>query len=742
MNVKRLVRAIVIAAIAALATTLIVILPIGLFGSGSNPVASYRSLDYDVQVQRDGNLRITQHIDLHLRDRSDDNGDNPYKQVYQRYQLSPSNLTAITDISVTNATTGERYEQGEPQISTGITDSRWNSEYARHWYIGQVDYNDDLTAYDDSQPATSNTMVEIGWNIPATKSANSLKFDVSMTFKGVSTAYDDLVTFQWEPVNDSNPMPIGTLTGTVHFPKGVTAKNSVAWMHYEGTSETSRGDNGTLQFSAYDVRAGQYLDIVAGFDASAAPETVRRETGDIKDHLVADETRQETEWRNKQRTRAQVITIAWLAIAAATIALFAIGFLAARRNVKNSTYHGDIDYWREPPELSPASAAKLIGVLDKSGGFAVDSRQMSATILSLASKHAIAIYPGPSALYRGIDMSQANNAQLAAMIGADQTRVNATAGTNTIVIMPVCSANRQSLNLSESEDAALHLLETISRRIGSPVFDFAQMKAACKRWEDGYKELRRFTNACANEFAMTAATRSAGGVPVASGTLLIMLALAGIIFNLATGYPLMAFFEGSIPLFLSLIILIYTTYTVLTDPVGQQLAGQVLGLKRYMEDFSNFTDRGVADLTLWDRYLVYAAAFGISDKALEQLAKAYPQVADPQWLDDNASDSILYWNYRPYGWRHHYHDHYGNDYGHNGPFGGNNTVPSFDAADFSANFGDLGAQISSGFADIRSTIQAAAPSSSSSGGSGGSFSGGGGFGGSSGGSGGGSFGVR
>ena len=39
--------------------------------------------------------------------------------------------------------------------------------------------------------------------------------------------------------------------------------------------------------------------------------------------------------------------------------------------------------------------------------------------------------------------------------------------------------------------------------------------------------------------------------------------------------------------------------TVLTDQ-GQDIAGRTLGLKRYMEDFSNFTDRGTADLALWD----------------------------------------------------------------------------------------------------------------------------------------------
>lgn len=150
-------------------------------------------------------------------------------------------------------------------------------------------------------------------------------------------------------------------------------------------------------------------------------------------------------------------------------------------------------------------------------------------------------------------------------------------------------------------------------------------------------------------------------------------------------------------------------------------------MKRYMEDFSDFRDRGVADLTLWGRYMVYATAFGISEKAMKQLLKAYPQLADPNWLDANASDSLLYWSYRSWYFNHHYA----------GP-------ASFDtnSMDFSpsANFGDIGAQLESGFADIQSTIAAASPSSSYSG-SGGSFSGGG-FGGSSGGSGGGSFGGR
>ena len=51
-------------------------------------------------------------------------------------------------------------------------------------------------------------------------------------------------------------------------------------------------------------------------------------------------------------------------------------------------------------------------------------------------------------------------------------------------------------------------------------------------------------------------------------------------------------------------------------------------------------------MALWDQYLVYATAMGMSKRTLRELAKAYPQIQNPDWLDDNATDSLVYWNFR------------------------------------------------------------------------------------------------
>ena len=730
---SRGVRSVFIAIAATIGVVAIMLLAIALDDGSAD--LSYKTLDYDVQVQSNGDLKVTQHIDMKLADRSDDDGDHPWKQLYQQYMLKESDLTNITDISVRNVTTGETYQQGDIAIPSSYSTGEWNQEHAKQWYIADVSQGDsNPQPFDPAKDGlvAGNTddrskKIEIGWNIPVTTSASSMKFDITMTMQGVTTAYQDVATFQWEPFGANNQIPIGKVTGTITFPNDITADNSWAWLHTERTSTTERGDKGSLQFTVHDVRAGDYVDVVAMFDVDATSGVARTRDTTIKNGIMKSEARQERQWRDQQRKKARIRLITWIAISVIGLVLCVIAVALALRSFNRSQYHGDIEYWRDEPEMSPASAAELLHMVADKHSKTLSSRKMSASVLSLASRGAIAIYPGVAAMYQGIDMSQANNADIARLIANDPARTRDVGKTSTVVILPVVFDNVQSLRLCPSEQAALDLLVTASERIGSPVFDLDQMNENFSDWENGYKLQEKFTNTCDNEFAILGATSICGGGAFAAGICAVMLAFLSMLYFGAIGnLALLAVI--SVPMmFASVFALSYLKLKGLTDN-GQYLAGQVLGLKHYMEDFSEFKDRGVADMTLWGRYMVYATAFGISEKAMKQMLKAYPQLADPNWLDANASDSLLYWSYRSWYFNHRYA----------GP--ASVETNSMDFSQFSANFGDIGAQLESGFADIQSTISAASPSGSFNG-SGGSFSGGG-FGGSSGGSGGGSFGGR
>ena len=57
---------------------------------------------------------------------------------------------------------------------------------------------------------------------------------------------------------------------------------------------------------------------------------------------------------------------------------------------------------------------------------------------------------------------------------------------------------------------------------------------------------------------------------------------------------------------------------------GVDMQEQWKGLKKYMEDFSMLDKREVPELVIWEKYLVYATAFGIADKVIKQLKIIYP----------------------------------------------------------------------------------------------------------------------
>lgn len=62
-----------------------------------------------------------------MKERENDDGDTkPWKQLYLTFKLRNQDLTNITDISVTNASTGEQYTQIAPQLPSDVSDSDGN----------------------------------------------------------------------------------------------------------------------------------------------------------------------------------------------------------------------------------------------------------------------------------------------------------------------------------------------------------------------------------------------------------------------------------------------------------------------------------------------------------------------------------------------------------------------------------------------------------------------------------------
>lgn len=695
---------------------------IGSSANGSDSPMRYTSLNYDAQVTPDGDLRVVEKVTMNLDERDDDNGDaTPWRQLFQDY--SNNQLPGqITQVSVTDDK-GKQLTETDPMTPSEADDQGldWNSKLAGKWYI-------------NPEGGEDGDQTEIGWNIPATDSADDLSFTIRMTFTQLAVKHPDVAEFQWEPISTSNTVPIDNLTGTMKFPKGINAKNSWGWLHYEGPdSTTARGANGQLQFSAKNVQPNMYVDIRTMFDSSAITNPSKTDPNPVKANILDMENQKEASWNAKMKSQAQKRLVIWILIIVAVWALIVVSVVFAFKTHHDSQYNGDLDYWREPPQMSPAAAAYLLNVMEPN--ILVSQNAMSATMLSLASKKAILLLPGTSSSYHSLEPLVQDSAQASSVTsGIPQMIKQAQGGkknVTTIVLLPAAFTALKSLKLSSSESAALDLLKALSRKADNHrVFDLEEVKEPLKADRDGARQIQNqmetVDSTCENEFENLHASKGSALLNRLPVTLLRLAAAASLAYFGYTGQLVLGIAVGAIGIFASVFSARWGSNTVLTES-GQEQAGKVLGLRNFMLDFSSFKDRGTQDLALWDRYLVYAAAFGISKEVAQQLVIAYPQISDQNWLNDNATDYPFFYSYY-------------SPWAVGGAIGG--IAGSQDAAAAMGNnfnFSDIAGQLNSSMSEITSTLTTATSDSSS---SGGSFSGGGGFGGGGGGAGGGSFGGR
>lgn len=677
------------------------VLSIGVREQAGAPPLSYNETSYDVQVLDNGNTRVTMTLDYRLGRRE---SSKTWKQLYRTIPLSPAGITNVSVERVRNLSTGETYMQGEAVDASLYGNDNWDVQHARQWYItiqgdmyhGYDPRTDGIRAGSSDEISKN---VEIGWNIPVTKSAKSVRIEVTMTLAGMVTACPGNDVFNWQPVDETNESPIRRFSATVRFPQAVDEHNSTMWVHYDGTSTTAYRD-GMFTFGIDNVSARSYVQLTAMLPEGSVARPARTDTVS-GDELNEQERRRETKWRSEQQSSARgLLVISGLLVFAAAV-IAAIGLRGViKQGRRRAQLETIMPYWRGLPPMSPGAAAL---VYDTVNGVTTDrrliGRQLSATMLSLVTKGFARMYPGTVDMYRGIDLLRTDAAVLAQMVSARGTGRDADA-TSTIVLLPrafdTVSCQRQ---LCASERAALDMLHTAGRQLGSVVFDTRQFSQCLKETGDAQELSQSFYLCCVAEMsAMGVFPKRSMSARVCAVFSYVCAFFAALLWLLQAGGVLLPIvIVVAFAALAGVQSMGQTQYGV--DDQGMRLAAQVRGLGRYLEDFSHFADRGVLDVKLWGRYMVYATAFGIADKAMAQLTAAYPQLTDPAWASGGADGySLVYWMDRSF--RH-------------TRMRGGSASSMFMVGDFV----DLGARFAVGFSDVAHVISVA--SGAFSGGSGG-----------------------
>ncbi|PJM73390.1 hypothetical protein CS006_04965 [Bifidobacterium primatium] len=643
--------------------------------AGENEPLTLDSLHYDVSIQSNGDLMVTETWNVNLERREDTDGnDRPWHQLFRTFKARPGVYDGITDVNVRDA---ERrsYEQIDLADPENVPEDQYE-ELAGTYYLTKTDAD----------------TTELGWNIPPTNSGSETYY-VSYRVKNAITGLaDGNAEFNWQFLDTTNGIYAKQVTGLISVPDSTRREQSAtltrddvrAWLHFEHSpSELTIDDNGDVYFKAEPLPAQVQLEVHATFPAQFAPNA-KRHSAKTASTIAAGEQRMADEWQAKVEAKNHAVIALCVVSLLLILGMLAWTAWSIRTSRRLARYRGDMTYWRDDPGVPPAVAAKIIGLGDSS--VAVDRNGMAATMLSLAHKRWVGLTmspPGPR-------------------------------GTQDVVITLRDPRRSHASQLSRSEQALLNVLRRASAGYGGRPFTMTELHEAGKLDYSAFDGLfDAYRDAVSMECGaghLSVGTSRYTVLPCAVTIGIGMLSMLGFV---ALGWQLLAFIVIGAAIVLCVTVMAKAKSEILT-PEGNLVAGRLEGLKRYMLDFSDFSKRGVPDLAMWDFYLVYAAAFGISDQVVRQLRELYPQLNDPAFMDGTWDSSpVMYSTFH-----------------HHAPTGMGSSAPT--------GITDLGSMIGSNFSDIQSAVSSLSNPSSYGGGGGG----GGGFGGSSGGGGGGGMGGR
>lgn len=447
---------------------------------------------------------------------------------------------------------------------------------------------------------------EIAWGVGLDDSSATKKYQIRYTIMDAVKNYNDCSEFYWQFIGTSNGIPANKVTGTIKLPSKVLDKQNLrTWAHGPLQGNINIVDEQTVTFDLENLRAGNMVEVRVVTLENIFNSNLNTISRDGFDNILSQEER----WANsanEERNRAKMITaIIVIAIIAeiAVIVFLIVRYFIIISNLKKVEPEEKFDYFRDfPDEDASAGDAAYLYYFDKQRGFKQNvSKVVSGTILSLSLKDAISFEKGEKdKVY--IKINENFNIE---ELKPDEKNVY------DILVKVKDSAKTDENNMFEVKDIEKYAKKNYSTFLSK--IESIEDIAKKSQIEKGNYDIET------DKIAKKWQTKS--GIYLAVG-FFCFCAMAFIITLFL-----------AIPFFLSA----FLCYRIAkkTKQLTQKGANERekwVALKKYMEEFSLLNEREVPELVLWEKYLVYATAFGIADKVLDQLKIRYPEIVDENYM--------------------------------------------------------------------------------------------------------------
>ena len=554
-------------------------------------------LQYDVSLQEDGRMRVTETWDINVS----------HTNTLFRDFVDSQKRYEIDDVVVKDLDTGKSL------IKTDIESYHMTTG---EFYALNID------------PRT----FEIAWGTGMEKKQGNKKYQISYTVQNVVNDYIDCQEFYWKFLDDSNGIPCKKVTGTITLPREVSdIENLKVWGHGNIQGTIERKAKNQVAFSIENFTPNTMLEVrTVVTDKMFTVDPKYQKQYHNLENIIQEETNwaEETNQNNQQKIIIYVILgVIYLAILL-YIGLKIKKYYRISKQADDGLVRRNLTYFRDIPrdgESTPGEGAYLY--LFENNYQWTDNAQtdiLTGTILDLCLKGYIALEEKEKEIY--------------------------------------VSFRKESEGLKKDEEEVYDLLKKVAGN--REEFAIEEMNEYAKKHYNSFssKVIKMRQSVMKNLFDLglidKKKTKEYDQMQRASWYYGICVLIIGILLYLGQGWisifaPYYVFRYGvgliqAIPtlavIALPLIIALWMLHITMgkcenkickLTQEGKTEEEEWKALAKYLEECSLIEERGVFDIVIWEKYLVFATAFGISKKVVEQMEAKYPYVFTPEYWEEN-----------------------------------------------------------------------------------------------------------
>ena len=546
-----------------------------------------KNLDFTAQINEDGSMDVVETWDVNVSDTN---------TLYKTFKIDKTKYSGISNVFVQDITSGTNKNFKKSDI--------WQYHLDKGHYFGGINNSHEY---------------EIAWGVSISSSSRK-QYLIRYTVEDVIKKYNDCAELYWQFVGSEFEISADSITGIIKLPNKVSDKDELkVWGHTEYLNgEIYVTDLDIVEFNVNKYKSGNFVEVRIAMPTylfeKVSSENISQE------EKLDDIIKEETEWANEANARRDRRNKNFKLLILATILVnTSIGIMFSKKIKKNKQFleknpnilpEQQLEYYRELPdkEETPLEAVFILKTGYKQSCL---PNVFSATILNFALKGYIRIEQEGKTIKILLNKIKTDE------LTGDEKKV--------LEILRAASNNNE-LTMAELEKYIKNYPSKLMN-LNSTFEKVSKTQAS----EKGKFDTNRFNK------QIVYAEKNVGYI------FLLIIIITASIFTIGYAYKnvqsmlitctiiSLAFFIVVTIINLILNIKITTSFNGFTQK-GINEQEQWKAFKKYMEDFSYLNEKEVPQLVLWEKYLVFATAFGIADKVLKQLKVKYPELNDPDTI--------------------------------------------------------------------------------------------------------------